>query len=75
MSALKLIERLEMHYQFECEAGPLKNCMEWVDLKAALETVADGLKKTKEEFQAAGKPSRYVGNIYVDDALSALSGE
>jgi hypothetical protein len=31
-----LIERLETYYDFECAGGPLKNCVEWQQLKAAL---------------------------------------
>ena len=27
-----LFERVES-YGFECEAGPLKNCVEWIELK------------------------------------------
>ncbi len=34
--AIALCGRLESDYQFECEAGPLKNCKEWIDLKAIL---------------------------------------
>ena len=26
------IDRLETHYSFECEAGPLKNCTDWYEL-------------------------------------------
>lgn len=29
-----LIDRLENHYAFECEGGPLKNCVEWRKLRA-----------------------------------------
>jgi hypothetical protein len=31
-----LIDRLENSYDFQCEAGPLKNCVEWQQLKALL---------------------------------------
>jgi hypothetical protein len=31
-----LIDRLENYYDFECTGGPLRNCVEWQQLKAAL---------------------------------------
>ena len=31
-----LFERLENCYDFQCEGGPLKNCVEWQQLKAML---------------------------------------
>ena len=31
-----LIDLLESYYNFECEAGPLKNCTEWKELKRIL---------------------------------------
>lgn len=30
--AAAIVERLEGHYAFECEGGPLKNCIEWQEL-------------------------------------------
>lgn len=35
-----LAERIESHYQFECEAGPLRNCAEWIELRATIEALA-----------------------------------
>lgn len=32
---LPLLDRIEA-YGFECEAGPLKNCVEWIELKKRL---------------------------------------
>ena len=32
----KLIERIEKHYTFECEGGPLVMCREWIELKQRL---------------------------------------
>lgn len=32
----QLIDRLENCYSFRCEAGPLKNCVEWQELKKAI---------------------------------------
>lgn len=32
----RLVDRLEHHYCFECEGGPLRNCVEWQQLKGAL---------------------------------------
>ena len=34
--AIALCDRLETEYAFECEAGPLRNCAEWLDLKKIL---------------------------------------
>lgn len=30
----ELIDRLENYYVFECEGGPLKNCVEWQTLRS-----------------------------------------
>lgn len=35
-----LIDRLENHYDFQCEGGPLKNCAEWQQLKAVVKAEA-----------------------------------
>ena len=32
-TAAKLCERLETKYDFNCEGGPLKNCVEWRELR------------------------------------------
>ena len=34
--AIELCDRLEINYDFECEGGPLKNCVEWRDLRKIL---------------------------------------
>jgi len=70
-----VIDRLENAYQFECEAGPLKNCVEWQKLRSAIETATTALNKIKAEFRTAGKPAGYVCDIYVDTALAALRGD
>lgn len=31
--AAELCERIESAYDFQCEAGPLKNCVEWIELR------------------------------------------
>lgn len=69
---MSLIDRLENEYQFECEAGHLKNCVEWQKLRDGVATAIAALEKTKKEFEIAGKPAGYVGTIYVDTALAAL---
>lgn len=71
---MNAIERLETSYKFECEAGPLRNCVEWKTLKDGIASAVVALEKTKAEFNAAGKPAGYVGMAYVDAALSALGG-
>lgn len=37
----RLARRLADDYQFECQGGPLRNCMEWRALCAAIDTLAD----------------------------------
>lgn len=36
MTLEQLIDRLENFYSFDCEAGPLKHCVDWQALTAAL---------------------------------------
>jgi hypothetical protein len=36
----RLARRLADDYQFECQGGPLRNCMEWRALCAAIDTLA-----------------------------------
>ena len=36
----ELVGRLENYYDFECTGGPLKNCVEWRELRAVLATVS-----------------------------------
>lgn len=40
MSVVGLAARLESHYRFECEAGPLKNCVEWIELRKRITEMA-----------------------------------
>jgi DNA-binding transcriptional regulator YdaS (Cro superfamily) len=35
-TAAALCARIESAYKFECEAGPLKNCVEWQELRRIL---------------------------------------
>jgi hypothetical protein len=44
----QVVERLENYYDFQCEAGPLKNCVEWHQLKAILATSADAMLRQRE---------------------------
>ena len=39
MTPAELMTRLESHYGFECEGGPLRNCVEWHQLKAHVSTL------------------------------------
>ncbi len=36
MTPADLITKLENYYDFQCEGGPLKNCLEWRQLKASV---------------------------------------
>ena len=53
MSIQEHIHRLENHYVFRCEAGTLKNCIEWGQLKNSAEAaerdvlaLREGLKES-----------------------------
>ena len=39
MTPADLMKRLESYYGFECEGGPLRNCVEWHQLKAHVSTL------------------------------------
>jgi len=54
----RLARRLADDYQFECQGGPLRNCMEWRALCAAIDTLAvnpppSGASPQAEELRAA----------------------
>lgn len=46
---LELIDRLENYYAFECEAGPLRLCVEWEQLKAALRSTSVSASTPRSE--------------------------
>lgn len=41
LTIVELASRLESHYKFDCEAGPLKNCVEWIELRKRLAELAE----------------------------------
>lgn len=45
----KLIDRLENLYDFECEGGSLKNCVDWIQLKDKISQHAAAVRKPLEE--------------------------
>lgn len=45
----ELLARLETYYQFECEAGPLGNCVEWQQLKADVASLTRERARLQEE--------------------------
>lgn len=45
-----LVKRLETHYDFQCEGGPLRNCVEWQELCA--------LVRTSVPVRASGEPQK-----------------
>lgn len=52
---MNLIERLENYYDFQCEGGPLKNCVEWIRLKEvvrAYDAAADKFIRKVDEGRA-----------------------
>lgn len=40
-----VIERLESYYDFQCEGGPLRNCVEWQTLKCLIDAREPVTKK------------------------------
>jgi len=53
MEALQILNRIE-EYGFECEAGPLKNCVDWQKLRASLsEAPREGWKLVPMEATTA----------------------
>lgn len=71
-NAKALCDRLEHFYSFECEAGPLTNCVEWLRLKELLGVASAATDKLIREFEVAGKPAGYVGRIYAETIKAAL---
>ncbi len=69
------IDLLENSYRFECEAGPLKNCVEWQKLKADIGAAVAALNLLKKEFAASGKSAGYIGTVYTNIAIAALAGD
>jgi hypothetical protein len=57
-NARALCERLEQAYSFECEAGPLRNCVEWQRLKELLGVASEAMDKTLREFDLSGKAAK-----------------
>lgn len=47
------IDRLESHYRFDCEAGPLSNCGDWHGLKRCFEHLADCASRGQAPAPAA----------------------
>lgn len=48
LHAAQVIDRLENYYDFQCEGGPLKNCVEWHQLKSLLSAPAVPSSPTPE---------------------------
>jgi hypothetical protein len=46
-----IVGRLENVYDFQCQAGPLKNCVEWIALKAEIERLRAGRAAVVEEWR------------------------
>lgn len=44
---LELLKKLEEFYKFECEAGELKNCIEWIKLKESIKELLSIIYDTK----------------------------
>ena len=47
MTVKQLLDRLENHYDFQCEGGPLRLCVEWQQLKVAALEAAPPLPDTR----------------------------
>ena len=59
--------RLESYYNFECEAGPLRNCIEWRELRAAIDRLR-AMAEAGERLLDAAEQHR----AGVDGALSGV---
>lgn len=65
------IDRLESHYRFDCEAGPLSNCGDWHGLKRCFEHLADCASRGQAPAPAAtgdDRPSETVK--FVDESTA-----
>lgn len=82
-----LIHRLETHYSFECEAGPLSQCAEWHDLQRCFQDLreyvsvsAEPEEREQDELREAldrsqlllGRYLYLAGDIGTIDSFSAL---
>ena len=81
MTPKELVERLESAYHFECKTGPLRLCVEWHQLKAALgaATLLENNKRDHDPLCALNSPGiEYRGctcQTLVDAATPAREGD
>jgi hypothetical protein len=54
----RLIDRLENYYDFESTGGPLKNCVEWQQLKGELSTLRAQLSGLREALETLNEQCR-----------------
>ena len=47
--------RLENIYDFQCEAGPLRNCYEWTELRRCMAAVAEYVQASGSDDKSSGK--------------------
>ena len=60
------LERLETHYDFQCEGGPLALCVEWQQLKAEIDRLTTERERTAHLLsESNGEPTAAI--------LSAIS--
>jgi hypothetical protein len=45
-----LVRQLEDRYNFQCEGGPLRNCMEWRILKTELACLRTKLVRARSDY-------------------------
>lgn len=66
MEAIQILNRIE-EYGFECEAGPLKNCVDWQKLRASLSEAPGepAIKPTQEAADAFWTYWRRNGETHV----------
>lgn len=64
----RLIERLENYYDFQCEGGPLKNCVEWQQITAAITVRAYGpVGASGEPADALEKYVEWHGGVHDEE--------
>ncbi len=71
-------DRLEHDYKFECEAGPLHLCTDWVEFRRCFEWLAEHTTPPEAQRQSAPAPeerrSAWVG-LTDEEVMQAMSGD
>ncbi len=66
-NAFALAQRVENMYDFECEAGPLRNCHEWAELLRCLWAIADYETRVAAPQQEPDEDAIRAAVVYVTE--------